>query len=238
MLLKKKNIIVTGGGRGIGRSIATLFAKEGAKVAIIARSSLQLETVSDEIKNWGYECMAQSADISNEKEVAESFSKIQSLFGRIDVLVNNAGIEFKNPLVDMPLSEWDQTMNVNARGVVLCTKAVLPDMIKNHTGSIINISSGAGLRGLPGASAYSASKAAVIALTHALADEVRDKGIRVNVICPGLIQTDMLDPEALGRENARILKPEDVAGTALFLASSLSGDISGQVFSVRSSNRW
>lgn len=238
MLLENKNIVVTGGGRGIGRSIAILFAKEGAKAAIIARTLSQLTSVADEIKNLGYECFVQSADISNEKEVEDSFSKIKNKLGSIDVLVNNAGIELKKPFIDMSLSEWDQTMNVNARGVVLCTKAALPDMLKKSSGSIINISSGAGIRGLPGSSAYSASKAAVIALSYALADEVRDKGVRVNVICPGLIKTDMLDKKHLSTDNVNILEPKDVAGTALFLASNLSGKISGQVFSVRNSNRW
>lgn len=138
----------------------------------------------------------------------------------------------------MSMNDWDQTMNINTRGTVLCTKAVLPGMIKRKEGSIINIASGAGLRGLPGSAAYGASKAAIIALSFALADEIRDQGIRVNVICPGLIKTDMVDSATVLGKGSNVLHPDDVAGTALFIASELSGKITGQVFSVRNSNRW
>lgn len=138
----------------------------------------------------------------------------------------------------MPLDEWDQTMNVNVRGTVICTKAVLQGMQKRQEGNIINIASGAGLRGLPGSAAYSASKAAIVALSYSLSDELQDRGIRVNAICPGLIKTDMLDSSNLVGKNVNILLPEDVAGTAVFLASKLSGRITGQIFSVRNSNRW
>ena len=129
-------------------------------------------------------------------------------------------------------------MNVNARGTVICTKAVLPGMLKRNEGNIINIASGACLRGLPGSIAYGASKATVIALSFALADEIRNQGVHVNVICPGLIKTDMLDSTTIKGKGSSVLPPDDVAGTAVFLASKLSGKITGQVFSVRNSNRW
>ena len=153
-------------------------------------------------------------------------------------MVNNADVEFKNLFFEMSMDDWDQTMNINARGTVLCTKAVLPGMLKRKAGNIIYIASGAGLRGLPGSAAYEASKAAIIALSFALADEIRDQGIRVNVICPGLIKTDMVDNSTLLGKCSNVLLSDDVAGTAVFVASELSGKITGQVFSVRNSNRW
>jgi NAD(P)-dependent dehydrogenase (short-subunit alcohol dehydrogenase family) len=238
MLLKNNIAVITGGGRGIGRSIAMHFAREGADVALMARTTGQIARVAEEIQHLGRDALAVTADIADEKEVAEAFAHIYDRFGRVDILVNNAGVEIKRPFAEMSLDEWDRTMAINARGTVICTRAVLPDMLKRNDGGIINIASGAGLRGLPGSTAYGASKAAVVALTFALADEVRDQGIRVNVICPGLIKTDMLDKATLAEKGSTVLLPEDVAGTAVYIASKLSGRITGQVFSVRNSNRW
>ena len=238
MLLKNKVAAITGGGRGIGRSIAMQFAREGADVVLIARTTRQINQVALDVQNLGCKSLAVTADISNESEISDTFTQILNHFARVDILVNNAGVEFKNPFVEMSMDDWDQTMNINARGTVLCTKAVLPGMLKRKTGNIINIASGAGLRGLPGSAAYGASKAAIIALSFALADEIRDQGIRVNVICPGLIKTDMVDNYTLLGKSSNVLLPDDVAGTALFIASELSGKITGQVFSVRNSNRW
>lgn len=237
-MLKNRIAVITGGGRGIGRSTAIHFASEGADVALIARSTDEIESVSDEIRSMGRKSIPVKADISQEGDVNKAFSQIQNSLGPVDILVNNAGIEIKTPFCHMPMEEWDQTMAVNTRGTVLCTKAVLQDMIKRKKGNIINIASGAGLRGLPGSSAYGASKAAVIALTYSLADEIRNKGVRVNAICPGPIETGMLDRSKSTENNPDTLLPKDVAGTALFIASDLSGDITGQIFSVRNSNRW
>jgi len=238
MLLENRVAVITGGGRGIGRSIALNYAREGADVAIIARTNEQIEQTSILVSELGRNSLALKADISNEKDAFNAFEKIHDLLGRIDILVNNAGVEFKNSFLQMPLDEWDQTMNINVRGTVICTKAVLQGMQERQEGNIINIASGAGLRGLPGSAAYSASKAAIVALSYSLADELRDQGIRVNAICPGLIKTDMLDSSNLVGKNKNILLPDDVAGTAVFLASKLSGRITGQIFSVRNSNRW
>ena len=238
MLLKNKFAVVTGGGRGIGRSIALRFAREGADVALIGRTKSEIEQTASEIQQQGRGSFAIKADIADENNVLDAFAEITDRFGRIDILVNNAGIEFKKPFLEMPMDEWDQTMNVNTRGTVLCIKAVLKDMQKRNEGNIINIASGAGLRGLPGSAAYGASKAAVIALTFALADEVLDQGIRVNAICPGPIKTGMLDPDILLKNSSSVLAPDNVAGTAIFLASELSDGITGQVFNVRNTNRW
>lgn len=238
MLLKNKVAVITGGGRGIGRSIGVHFAREGAAVVLIARTTKQINQVALEIENYGCKSLSVTADISNEKEISHTFLQIHKHFGKIDILVNNAGIEFKNPFSEMSMDDWDQTMNINARGTVLCTKAVLPGMMERNEGGIINVASGAGLRGLPGSAAYGASKAAIIALSFSLAEEIRDQGIRVNVICPGLIKTDMMDSSTILHKDSNVLLPDDVAGTAVFVASELSGKITGQVFSVRNSNRW
>ena len=238
MLLENKVAVITGSGRGIGRSIALCFASEGAEVALIARTNEQIEQTSILISELGRISLPVKADISNEKDVFKAFEKIDERFGRIDVLVNNAGVEFIRSFSQMPMEEWDQTMNVNVRGTVICTKAVLKGMQKRQEGNIINIASGAGLRGLPGSAAYAASKAAIVALSYSLADELREQGIRVNAICPGLIMTDMLSNSNPVGKSSNILLPEDVAGTAVFLASKLSGSITGQIFNVRNSNRW
>lgn len=238
MLLENKVAVITGGGRGIGRSIALNYASEGAEVALIARTNEQIEQTSTLVSELGRNSLPVKADISNEKEVFNAFEKIYDRFGRIDILVNNAGVEFKKSFLQMPMDEWDKTMNVNVRGTVICIKAVLQGMQKRQEGNIINIASGAGLRGLPGSAAYAASKAAIVALSYSLADELRDQNIRVNAICPGLIKTDILDSSNLADKRLNILLPDDVAGTAVFVASELSGKITGQVFSVRNSNRW
>lgn len=238
MLLENKVAVVTGGGRGIGRSIALSYAREGADVAVIARTNEQIEQTSILVSELGRNSLSVKADISNDKDVFYAFEKIYKLFGRIDILVNNAGIEFKKPFLQMPMAEWDQTINVNVRGTVLCTKAFFKGMQSEQEGNVINIASGAGMRGLPGSAAYSASKAAIVALSYSLADELRDQGIRVNAICPGLINTDMLDSPNIIGTGTNVLLPEDVAGTAVFLASKLSGSITGQIFHVRNSNRW
>lgn len=238
MLLTNHTAVITGGGRGIGRSIALRFAQEGANLALIARTTEQIDQVAEEIQRLGRRAIAVTADIADEKAVAQAFARIPACLGRVDILVNNAAVEIKRPFIHMPMEEWDRTMAVNIRGSVLCTRAVLPDMLKQGGGSIINVASGAGLRGLPGSTAYSASKAAMIALTQALAEEVRGQGLRVNAICPGPIATAMLDDGKGANQAFQVLQPEDVAGTAVFIASALSGRITGQVFSVRNTNRW
>lgn len=238
MLLTNHTAIVTGGGRGIGRAIALRFAQEGANLALIARSTEEIDRVAEEIQRLGRRAIAVTTDVADEEAVAQAFARIPSSLGRADILVNNAGMEIKRPFIHMPMEEWDRTMAVNIRGAVLCTRAVLPGMLKQRAGSIINVASGAGLRGLPGSAAYSASKAAMIALTQALAEEVRGQGLRVNVICPGPVATAMLDETTQTKLAPQVLPPDDVAGTAVFIASNLSGYITGQVFSVRNANRW
>lgn len=241
-LLEGKIALITGGGRGIGKSVALAFAVEGADIVITARTDEQLKAVADEIKSLGRTCVTVAADISDDNNVERVFKHTFDNFGRVDILVNNAGIAIDGPFSEMKMEDWDQTLNVNLRGAALCAKIALCDMLKRGEGVIINIASGAGLRGLPGNAAYSASKGGLIAMSQAVADEVGVSGVRVNVICPGPIETEMLMQSKLRdfllKNKESLLPPEDIAGAALCLASDLSGGLNSQVITVRNSNRW
>ena len=241
-LLEGKIALITGGGRGIGKSIALAFAGEGADIVITARSDKQLKTVAAKIRSLGRACVTVAADISNDNDVEYVFKNTFDNFGRIDILINNAGIAIDGPFAEMKMEDWDQTLNVNLRGAALCTKTALSDMLKRDEGVIINIASVAGLRGLPGSAAYSASKGGLLAMSQAVADEVKESGVRINVICPGPIETEMLMQSKLRdfilKNKESLLPPEDIAGAALYLASDLSGGLNSQIITIRNSNRW
>ncbi len=241
-LLEGKIALITGGGRGIGKTVALAFAREGADIVITARTDAQLNAVAEEIRSVGRSCVAVAADISVDKDVERVFKDAFDEFGRVDILVNNAGIAIDGPFVEISMEDWDRTINVNLRGAALCAKEALSDMLKRGEGVIINIASAAGLRGLPGNAAYSASKGGLIAMSHAVADELRGSGVRVNVICPGPIETEMLMQSKLRdfllKNKDSLLPPEDIAGAALYLASDLSGGLNSQVITVRNTNRW
>lgn len=242
MLLNDKVALVTGAGRGIGKAISMRFAEEGASLILCARTASQLQEVTDAIRSAGRPCLSAVVDVARADEVERLAQDGLGKFGKIDILVNNAGISNPKPFLDTSDADWDDAINVNLKGVVFCIRAVLPNMLQRGSGAVINIASGAGLRGLPGSPAYTASKAAVIGLTHSLADEVGQKGVRVNVICPGPIKTELLDGSAVRdfvlKNKAHLMFPEDVAGTALYLASHLSGGLNSQMICVRNSNRW
>lgn len=242
MLLKDKVALVTGASRGIGRAISLRFAAEGANLIICARTESQIREVAEQIRAGGRECLGVVAAVDNEADVNRMVAEGLAAFGRIDILVNNAGVSNPKPFLETTMADWDEALKVNLKGVVLCTRAVLPDMLRRGAGNVINIASGAGVRGLPGSTAYATSKAAVIALTQALGDELLGSGIRFNVVCPGAIRSEMLDRSGvksfvMGRPGT-VLEIEDVVGTVLFLASELSGAVSSQVFVVRNNNRW
>ena len=242
MLLKDKGALVTGAGRGIGKAISLKLAEEGASLILCARTASQLQEVTAAIRSVGRPCLSGVVDVAKEEEVTRLVKDGLDQFGRIDILVNNAGISNPKPFLETSNADWDETINVNLKGVVFCTRAVLPGMLERGSGTVINIASGAGLRGLPGSIAYTASKAAVIGLSHALAEEVGQRGIRVNVICPGPIKTELLDNSPVKdfvlKNKAHLLPPEDVAGTVVYLASNLSGGLNSQMICVRNSNRW
>lgn len=231
--------IVTGASRGIGRSVALRFAEEGASVALVARSAQSLAAVFDEVSRIGGHAVVIPADVTADTTGELVASRCLDEFGRIDVLVNNAGgNSFMSPLETMRPSGWRKTITLNLDATVGMIQAVLPTMVEARCGSVVNVSSVAGLRGVPGMSHYAAAKAAVISLTQSLAVEVADRGIRVNALVPGWIDTDLTDflraddaieDMALARvPMGRWGRPEEIAEGALFLASDASSFMTGQ----------
>lgn len=229
MRLLERVAIITGGGRGIGRAIALAFAREGAKVVICSRTRAEVEKVAAEVEWWGGEVLPVVADVTDEKSVSSLVGKTLERFGRVDLLVNNAGVWLPGGLQDYSLADWETTMATNLRGVFLCTKAVFGPMKEGGGGKIINISSIRGKEGYPGMAAYCASKFGVIGLTQALAEEWKPFNIKVNAVCPGPVDTTFA--EGAARDETRIL-PEDVAHLVVFLALDEADYISGEAITV------
>lgn len=237
--LRDKVAVVTGASRGIGRAIALALATQGAKVAInYASSSAAADEIVTEITGQGGEALALQADVSKPDQVDALFDAVTAKWGRIDVLVNNAGITRDTLLLRMKLEDWQAVIDLNLSGVFLCTKAVSKLMLKQRSGRIINIASVAGQMGNPGQANYSAAKAGVIGFTKTVAKEFASRGITVNAVAPGFISTDMTS----GLKSDEILKfiplgrygqPEEVAGMVRFLAADpAAAYITGQVFNV------
>jgi meso-butanediol dehydrogenase/(S,S)-butanediol dehydrogenase/diacetyl reductase len=225
--------IVTGAGRGIGRGIALTFAREGADVAIASRTGLELETLAEEIRALGRRVLVQPTDVTQEDQVQLLVDRTLAEFGRVDVLVNNAGtIVLPGDILQTSLQAWEEMMAANARSVFLCCKAVLQTMIECRKGKIINISSAAGLRGLPDRAAYCASKFAVIGFTEALALDMKPYGIAVNAICPGAVDTPLTSISRPDDDKTGWMKPKDIADVALFLASDDSRAMTGAIVEV------
>jgi 3-oxoacyl-[acyl-carrier protein] reductase len=232
--------IVTGASRGIGRAIAVALAGEGAKVVVnYASSASAAEEVVAEIKSKGGEAISFHADVSHEAQVESLLKSAIDTWGRIDVLVNNAGITRDTLLLRMKLEDWQAVINLNLTGVFLATRAVSKVMLKQKSGRIINIASVAGQMGNPGQGNYSAAKAGVIGFTKTVAKEMASRGITVNAVAPGFIATDMtadlkntddiLKFIPLGRYG----QPEEIAGMVRFLAADpAAAYITGQVFNV------
>ena len=231
-----ETVLITGASRGIGRETAKLFSKNGFNVVINYNKSEKdaLELLS-EIKN----AAAIRADVSNRKEVFEMVEKANSIFGGIDILVNNAAVAGQMLFQDISEEEWDRIFDTNVKGAFNCTQAVLPHMLHKKSGKIINISSIWGITGASCEVHYSASKAALIGFTKALAKELGPSGITVNCVAPGVINTDMNSSipkevmDALKDETplGKIGSPEDIANTIFFLASKKADFITGQVIS-------
>lgn len=252
MLLKDKVAVITGGGQGIGRSIAMAFAREGADVVIAARNKNDLDTVVSDVKALGRKGAGISIDLSQRQAIKPFVEEVFSLFPMVHILVNNVGIGWSsNPqfVVDMDEEYWDASLFLNLTLPLLLTKAFLPGMIAQKWGRIINISSTAGKLGVPRGSAYSATKHGLIGLTRSAAIEVATSGVTVNAICPGPVRTRLLargierDAGRLGKPLKeieatryppikRLLEPEEVAAVAVYLASEDAGGMTGQSLNI------
>lgn len=219
MRLNGQVSIVTGAGRGIGKAIALSFAREGSHVAVIARTDLEIKSVAEEISKFGVRALPIRTDVTDEGQVRSMVDKVIEEFGRIDILVNNAGYAKHAYVQDISNELWDTTMNVNLRGMMLCTRAVYPYMIKQRSGYIINISSTAGKHGSPMYATYSASKFGVIGFTQSLAAEARQYGIKASVICPGPVATKMRAGNHPNDDVSKLMQPEDIADVAVFLVT-------------------
>lgn len=210
--LKNKNALITGAGKGIGKAVALALAAEGTNIILLARTKADLEKTAVEIEAFGVRAFIVTADISDIKSVNEAVEKALTEFKTIDILINNAGIGKFGKFMDLSPEEFEQIIKVNLMGVYYATRAVLPGMIEQQSGDIVNISSTAGLRGAAATSAYSASKFAVIGLTESLMQEVRKHNIRVTALTPSTVATDMAKDLNLTDGNPdKVMQPEDVA---------------------------
>jgi 3-oxoacyl-[acyl-carrier protein] reductase len=238
--LENQIAIVTGAGRGIGRAIALEFAAEGADVVCVSRTQENSEKVANEIRALGRKSWAFAVDVADSNAVNAAAEKILAETGKVDILVNNAGVTRDGLLMRMSDTDWDTVLDTNLKGAFLVTKAFSRAMIKARAGRIINISSVIGLIGNAGQCNYAASKAGLIGFTQSVAKELASRGITVNAIAPGFIETDMtsdLKPEMRDAILKRIPlgsfgSAEDIAGAALFLAGPAARYVTGQVLTV------
>jgi 3-oxoacyl-[acyl-carrier protein] reductase len=240
-LLKGKNVLVTGASKGIGRAIAIRCAQEGANVAFTYLSSVEKgQALEDELKAFGIKAKGYRSDASVNAAAEELINNVVTEFGKIDALVNNAGITKDGLLMRMSEDQWDEVIRVNLKSVFNLTKAVIKPMMKEKKGSVINITSVVGVSGNAGQSNYAASKAGMIGFSKSVAQELGSRNIRCNAIAPGFIETEMtavLDPKVKeewekGIPLKRAGKADEVADCVVFLASDMSTYISGQVIQV------
>ncbi|MCR5557181.1 MAG: 3-oxoacyl-[acyl-carrier-protein] reductase [Butyrivibrio sp.] len=240
-MLTGKNIVITGGTRGIGRAIAIEYAKNHANLAIIATRNSEAATHTiEELKSFKIDVKLYICDVKDPEQVEGAAQEILADFGKIDVLVNNAGITRDNLLPSLTVMDIDDVIDVNLKGCMLVTRSFTRNFVKNRSGNIINISSVVGLMGNKGQTNYAASKAGIIGFSKSVAKEYGRKNIRCNAIAPGYIATEMtaaLDETQTSEMKkqiplARLGNPEDVAKLALFLASDASGYITGEVIKV------
>ena len=217
--LENQMALVTGASRGIGRSIGIALDKSGAHVLLSARNKQKLVEVQNEITLQKGKASILVMDLADEREIDDTFDRIEKQWGRLDILVNNAGIGFFEKLVDYPLSEFDKTININLRSLMQCCQRALRMMIPARSGYIINIASVQGIKGYALQSVYAASKHGVMGLTKALAVEVQEYGIRTSVILPGGVDTDLIREARPDLDPSVLMHPEDIAGTVLYLLS-------------------
>ena len=231
-----KVVIITGAASGIGRAAALAFASEGARVAILDRSVHALQEVEGILRKAEGEVLAIPCDVSEPNQVQAAMAQVIQTFGRLDVAFNNAGVENKAaPVHEIELAEWDRILGINLRGLFVCMKHELAQLVQQGGGVVINTSSGAGIRGVAGGAAYAASKHAIIGLTRSAALDYAKLNIRVNAVLPGNIETPMMErftggdvQKAIDLEPVgRLGKPEEVAEAVLWMASDLGGFVTG-----------
>ena len=233
--------LVTGGSRGIGRSIALRLAADGNKVAVnFASNSAAADGVVSAVRETGGEAIAVGADVGDEEAVAGLFATVEEQLGRVEILVNNAGITRDDLILRMRAGAWDDVIRTNLRSVYLTSKAALRGMLRNKWGRIVNISSVSGIAGNPGQANYAASKAGIIGMSKSLAKEVGSRGITVNVVAPGFVATDMTaqlgdevtDAAVAQISVGRLGQPEEIAAAVAFVASDEASYITGQTIVV------
>jgi 3-oxoacyl-[acyl-carrier protein] reductase len=241
MKLEGKVALVTGASRGIGKAVALKLAAEGAKVAInFAGNIAKAEEVKTAVESSGGEAMLVQGDVSDFEKVNEIVKKVVDTWGRLDILINNAGITRDNLMLKMSESDFDSVIATNLKGVFNCTKAVTRLMMKQHSGRIVNMSSVVGLMGNAGQANYAAAKAGIIGFTKSVAKEFAPRGITVNAVAPGFIETDMTDalPDKIKTDLTekipigRIGKPDDIANAVMFFVADEAAYITGQVICV------
>ncbi|MCE7791148.1 3-ketoacyl-ACP reductase [Salipaludibacillus sp. CUR1] len=209
--LQGKKALITGGSRGIGGAAALALAKEGVELGLIARSEESFTAISKDLNDIGATFVTAAADVSSKTEAQEAVNKIEDQLGSIDILINNAGVAARGSFIDLTTDQWKKVLDINVMGIVHVTQAVLPGMISKNRGDIINISSMSGLKGTEGSSAYSASKFAVIGMSESLMQEVRRHNIRVSVLTPSLVETDLTRGESGERNPDKYTQAEDMA---------------------------
>ena len=218
-MLEGKTALITGAGRGIGRAIARAFAAEGAAVALVARSRADLASVAAEVREAGGRALAVPTDVTQDAAVESLVENVTGELGRLDILVTSAGAAAFGPVSGSKPADWDTMLSLNLRAVMLCCHAVLPVMMRQRSGLILNLSSIASKRALPGSAVYTATKAGLEAFSRVLAEEMRPHGVRVGVLIPGAVDTPIWDAMGATPPREKMLRAEDVARAAVLMAT-------------------
>lgn len=237
MDLQNKIALITGASRGIGQNISYSLAEKGVHVIITSRTESQLLEVKKNINSKGGKATAIPADLSKETDILNLFDEVNKRFGKLEILINNAGIGVFGKLVDFPIEDFDKIMNVNLRAVYLCCQQALKIMIPARTGHIINISSVVGVKGYPNQTAYTASKHAVMGLTKSLAAEIQEYGICVSVILPGGVDTEFVRQARPDLDRSILIPPSDISNTVLYLLGLSGNAMVDEIYIRRRTNK-